>query len=61
VILPGAVVRAGAEVVRAVLDDGVEVAGGASVGARDGGIALVGLGATVAEGASVPAGGRHPG
>jgi glucose-1-phosphate adenylyltransferase len=60
VLLPGAVVRAGAEVVRAVLDDGVEVAGGATVGATDGAIALVGLGATVAEGASVPAGGRHP-
>ena len=60
VILPGATVRAGAEVVRAVLDDGVEVARGARVGEADGPIALVGLGATVAEGAHVPAGGRHP-
>lgn len=60
VILPGAVVRAGARVTRAILDDGVSVGHGATVGAADGDIALVGLRAGVAEGATVAAGGRFP-
>ena len=41
VLLPGSVVRAGARVERAILDDGVEVGKG-EVGERDGEIALVG-------------------
>jgi glucose-1-phosphate adenylyltransferase len=56
VILPGAVVRAGATVVRAVVDDEVEVA--ADVGEGGGGIALVGMRARVTE--PVAAGGRFP-
>jgi glucose-1-phosphate adenylyltransferase len=56
ILLPGAVVRAGATVVRAVVDDGVDVR--ADVGAPDGEIALVGLGARVTE--PVPPGGRLP-
>jgi glucose-1-phosphate adenylyltransferase len=56
VILPGAVVRSGASVVRAVVDDEVEVAAG--VGEEGGEIALVGLRAKVTE--QVPAGGRFP-
>ncbi len=60
VVLPGAVVRAGAQVRRAILDDGVCVGRDATVGRPDGDIALVGLGAEVAAGTEVPAGGRHP-
>jgi glucose-1-phosphate adenylyltransferase len=60
VVLPGAVVRGGATVARAVLDDAIEVGRGATVGEPGGGIALVGLRATVDEGATVSAGGRHP-
>ena len=60
VVLPGAVVREAAVVERAVLDDGVEVAQGATVGEAGGEIALVGLRAVVAEGASVAGGGRYP-
>jgi glucose-1-phosphate adenylyltransferase len=56
VILPGAVVRSGASVVRAVVDDEVEV--GADVGEEGGEIALVGLQARVSE--PVPGGGRFP-
>ena len=59
VVLPGAVVRAGARVRRSILDDGVQVGRDATVGG-DGEIALVGLGAEVAAGTAVPAGGRHP-
>ena len=55
-MLPGAVVRAGATVERAVVDQGVDVR--ADVGAAGGEIALVGLEATVEE--PVPAGGRYP-
>ena len=58
VLLPGAVVRSGARVVRAVLDDDVEVCDGVSVGAEGGEIALVGLRASVR--GEVPAGGRYP-
>jgi glucose-1-phosphate adenylyltransferase len=58
VLLPGAVVRSGAMVVRAVLDDHVEVRGGATVGEDGGEIALAGCSAAVT--ADVPAGGRHP-
>lgn len=58
VLLPGAVVRSGARVVRAVLDDDVEVCPDAVVGAEGGEIALVGLRASVR--GEVPAGGRHP-
>jgi glucose-1-phosphate adenylyltransferase len=60
VVLPGAVVRAGARVERAILDDGVQVGRDAAVGQPDGEIALVGLGAAVADGAQVRAGGRYP-
>jgi glucose-1-phosphate adenylyltransferase len=56
VILPGAVVRSGSSVVRAVIDDEVEVA--ADVGEAGGDIALVGLRERVNE--PVPAGGRFP-
>jgi glucose-1-phosphate adenylyltransferase len=58
VLLPGAVVRSGATVVRAVLDDAVEVYGDVTVGAEDGDIALVGLRASMR--ADLPAGGRFP-
>jgi carbonic anhydrase/acetyltransferase-like protein (isoleucine patch superfamily) len=57
---PGAVVRSGAEVVRAVLGDGVEVGHGAVVGAPDGEIALVGLRSKLGDGQVVAAGGRFP-
>jgi len=60
VLLPGAVVRAGAEVHRAILDETVEVGRGARVGAPDGEIALVGLHARVPEDAELPAGARFP-
>jgi glucose-1-phosphate adenylyltransferase len=60
VLLPGAVVREGATVVRAILDDEVEVCGGASVGEPGGDVALVGLRATVRADAAVAAGGRFP-
>jgi glucose-1-phosphate adenylyltransferase len=60
VLLPGVVVRSGATVVRAVLDDHVEVCADAAVGGEDGDIALVGCAATVRSGTSVPAGGRLP-
>jgi len=53
-------VRAGAQVVRAILDDRVEVGAGAAVGEPDGAIALVGMAATVAADAVVAAGGRFP-
>jgi glucose-1-phosphate adenylyltransferase len=58
VLLPGAVVRSGARVVRAVLDDFVEVGRDVVVGEDGGEIALVGLRALVS--AAVPAGGRYP-
>jgi len=60
VLLPGTVVRAGASVERAVLDDDVEVARDAWVGAATGDIALVGMGATVQPSDDVPAGARFP-
>ncbi|HEX7300978.1 MAG TPA: sugar phosphate nucleotidyltransferase, partial [Solirubrobacteraceae bacterium] len=60
VLLPGAVVRSGAQVVRAVLDDAVEIGSGAAVGAPDGAIALVGLHAHVSGDAVIPAGARFP-
>ena len=60
VLLPGAVVRSGARVERAVLDDGVEIGREAVVGSEGGEIALVGLRACVAEGASIAAGARVP-
>jgi glucose-1-phosphate adenylyltransferase len=56
VVLPGATVRAGATVERAVIDQSVDVR--ADVGAAGGDIALVGLEATVEE--PVPGGGRYP-
>jgi glucose-1-phosphate adenylyltransferase len=56
VLLPGAIVRSGATVVRAVLDDHVDVR--ATVGEPDGEIALAGCGATLET--DVPAGGRYP-
>ena len=57
VLLPGAVVRSGATVVRAEVDDHVDVR--AAVGEPGGEIALVGCGASVEQ--DVPAGGRYPG
>ena len=63
VLLPGARVRAGARVHRAVLDDGVDVGRDATVGgdgSADNDIALVGRAARLAAGAVVPAGGRLP-
>lgn len=63
VLLPGSVVRSGARVERAVLDSGVEVCAGASVGGPgpdDDDVALVGRGASVGAGDTVPAGGRFP-
>jgi ADP-glucose pyrophosphorylase len=54
------VIREGAHVERAVIDDAVEIGRGARVGEAGGEIALVGLRATVADEASVPAGGRYP-
>jgi glucose-1-phosphate adenylyltransferase len=60
VLLPGAVVSPGAQVVRAVLDDDVEVGAGATVGQPDGAIALVGLDATVPADSVVGAGARLP-
>jgi glucose-1-phosphate adenylyltransferase len=56
VLLPGAVVRSGATVVRAVVDDHVDVR--AEVGEAGGEIALAGCAATVED--PVPAGGRYP-
>jgi glucose-1-phosphate adenylyltransferase len=60
VLLPGSVVRDGATVERAILDDDVEVCGGASVGERDGDIALVGRRAVVEGGVRLGAGARFP-
>jgi glucose-1-phosphate adenylyltransferase len=57
-VLPGAVVRSGATVQRAIVDDLVQVEGGVTVGEADGEIALVGLRAKVEQ--DVPAGGRYP-
>ena len=58
VLLPGAIVRSGARVVRAVLDDAVEVGRDVAVGEDGGEVALIGLRASVS--AAVPAGGRFP-
>ncbi len=60
VLLPGAVVRAGARVERAILDDRVEVGRGARIGEEKGDIALVGLRAAVEPGAELPGGVRFP-
>jgi glucose-1-phosphate adenylyltransferase len=60
VLLPGTIVRSGAEVIRAVLDDGVQIGRGATVGAPDGEIALVGLRSSVGDEQVVPAGARFP-
>ena len=59
VLLPGVLVRAGATVTRAVLDDNVVVGAGATVGG-DGEISLVGREARVADGAQLAAGARLP-
>jgi glucose-1-phosphate adenylyltransferase len=60
VVLPGAVVRSGAQVVRAVLDDAVEIGSGAAVGAPDGDITLVGVRARVSGDEVIGAGARVP-
>jgi glucose-1-phosphate adenylyltransferase len=60
VLLPGAIVRSGAQVVRAVLDDAVEIGSGAAVGQADGDIALVGLRAKVSGDQVLGAGARFP-
>jgi glucose-1-phosphate adenylyltransferase len=60
VLLPGAIVRSGARVVRAVLDDAVEIGPDAAVGEDGGEIALVGLRAAVPSGTAIPGGGRFP-
>jgi glucose-1-phosphate adenylyltransferase len=57
VLLHGAVVRRGATVRRAILDQGVEVCAGVTVGG-EGDIALVGRDERVE--ADLPAGGRQP-
>ena len=57
VLLHGSIVRSGATVRRAVLDERVEVQGGCTVGG-DGEITLVGKDETVS--ADLPAGGRQP-
>ena len=59
-VLPGSVVRAGATVEQATLDDGVEVRGEASVGEPDREIALVGKRAVVQKGARLGGGARFP-
>jgi ADP-glucose pyrophosphorylase len=64
VVLPDAIVRSEAEVVRAVLDDGVRIGRGAAVGAPDGAIALVGMRSEVDDEDDeevVAAGARYPG
>jgi glucose-1-phosphate adenylyltransferase len=58
VLLPGAVVRSGSRIVRAVIDEEVEVGRDVAVGEEGGEVALVGLRATVS--AAVPGGGRFP-
>ena len=58
-LLPGLRVRSGATVTRSVLDDGVDVGKGASVGG-DGDITLVGRRARIADGTVLPAGARYP-
>ena len=60
VLLPGAVVRSGARVVRAVLDDRVEIGRDAVVGSEGGELALVGLRASIEAGAEIAAGERFP-
>jgi glucose-1-phosphate adenylyltransferase len=60
VLLPGSVVRDGGTVERAIIDDAVEVCGGASVGERGGDIALVGQRAVVTEGMRLAGGARFP-
>jgi glucose-1-phosphate adenylyltransferase len=60
VVLPGAAVRAGARVERAILDDGVEVSEDAAVGEAEGEIALVGLRAVLERGMRLPGGARFP-
>ena len=60
VLLPGSIVRAGATVERAILDDGVEVGKKATVGERDGEIALIGRGARIDDGARLGGGARFP-
>lgn len=57
-LLPGAVVRSGATVVRAVIDEHVEIGREVAVGEDGGEIALVGMRASVT--AAVPGGGRFP-
>ncbi|MBA2517698.1 MAG: NTP transferase domain-containing protein [Solirubrobacterales bacterium] len=60
VVLPGAIIRAGASLQRAILDDAVEISWDATVGEKDGDIALIGLRAVVEAGASLPGGARFP-
>jgi glucose-1-phosphate adenylyltransferase len=60
VLLPGSVVRAGATVERAIIDDAVEIGADARVGEADGEIALVGMKAVVEAGARLGAGARLP-
>jgi len=59
VLLHGAVVRSGARVERAIIDQGVEIGPDARVGG-DGDIALVGGESKLAKGTVVAAGGRYP-
>jgi glucose-1-phosphate adenylyltransferase len=61
VLLPGAVVRKGAVVRRAILDDGVVVGPEARVGGgSEGEVALVGRAVELSAGTVVPPGGRLP-
>ena len=59
-LLPGAIVRAGARVERAIVDDAVVVGREAKVGAAGGDVALLGLRAELGDGEELPAGARFP-
>ncbi len=59
VLLHGVVVRAGALVVRSIIDEDVEIGADAQVGG-DGDITLVGGEANLPKGTVVPPGGRYP-
>lgn len=58
VLLDGVEVKQGAKVTRTILDTGAVIEKGAQVGAADGDLTLVGMGATVGAGEQVAAGGR---
>jgi glucose-1-phosphate adenylyltransferase len=59
ILLPGSVVRSGARVERAVLDDGVQVGSAALVGGPDA-VSLLGRRVRVGAEATIKAGARFP-